>query len=422
MIESWWLPVTVAVWILVHIAKFAVATVRLRSHGLQNGEQLRQRQAALIRSSQVARMTSSLGDSAASRSATPWRILEVADVVQESADCRSFYLVDPYGQPLPGFCPGQYVMIRPAMAGAYQATRCYSLSSSPDSRFWRITVKRQEPARDPLRSNTGGLSDWLHRTIDIGDYLFVGGPSGQFYLPTESDKDIVLIAAGVGITPLASMLRWSLEQTPARPVTLFYQAQNGEHWPLGRVLHRWQESFESMRAHTFFSRATAEEIQSLAAEGIGSFHAGKFDGNAVAKIAANLQADYYLCGPDSWMEQLRDQLVACGVAPNRVHWESFGSQAVMPTSESMSGEAHTIQFALSDLEAEWRDPEQSLWELAKANQIELPSGCLSGVCGSCRVKLVSGKVQYDRQIGVELASGECLTCVARPTSDLVLEA
>jgi len=427
MIENSWLTVALIAFMSVHFAQFSIGASRWRYHRLQNAEQLRQRQLVLSHSSQVSRLTSQLGNASSFKAAITWRILEVADVVQESIDCRSYYLVDPYGQPLPDFRPGQYVMVRPALAGAYQATRCYSLSSSPDSRFWRITVKLQDANVDPDRvktgsHNTGGLSAWLHRTIGIGDCLFIGGPRGQFYLPVESARDIVLIAAGVGITPMASMLRWSLEHTPDRKVTLLYQAKNSEHWPLGHHIHQWQSDFASMQAHTFLSRAEADEIESLSSQLSGQFHAGKLDGVAATKLVNNPDADYYMCGPDTWMEQMRDQLVDCGIPPERIRWESFGSHATTSVAESEEFEAHTIRFELSDSEAQWHDPDQSIWELAKASQIELPSGCLSGVCGSCRVKLISGQVQYDRQIVVELANGECLTCVARPTTDLVLEA
>jgi ferredoxin-NADP reductase len=422
MIENWSLSVAIIALLSVSIAQFSITALRWHSHGSQSREQLRQRQTKMAHSSRVARLTSQLGKTSGSAAAIQWRILEVADVVQESVDCRSLYFVDPYGQPLPEFRPGQYVMVRPALAGAYQTTRCYSLSSSPDARYWRITVKLQDASDDLARANSGGLSAWIHRTIGKGDCLFVGGPCGQFYLPIELTRDIVLIAAGIGITPMASMLRWSLEETPDRNVTLLYQAKNSEHWPLGKDIHKWQKHFASLQIHTFFSRADAEEIGSLASELPGTFISGKFDGKTAVTLADNPDTDYYMCGPETWMEQMREQLVACGVPASQIHWESFGSQAAPISTESSDFEARTIRFALSDIETQWHDPSQSIWELAKANHIELPSGCLSGVCGSCRVKLISGQVQYDRQIGVELASGECLTCVACPNTDLVLEA
>lgn len=420
MIENCWLLVAITTFLAVHFAQFSIAALRWHSHRSQNVEQLRHRELVLSRSAHVARLTSQLTKAAISPTAIPWRILEVADVVQESVDCRSFYLVDPYDQPLPNFRPGQYVMVRPALAGAYQATRCYSLSTSPDARFWRITVKLHDTRADPASAETGGLSAWLHRAIGKGNCLFVGGPSGQFYLPAESARDIVLIAAGVGITPLASMLRWSLQETPDRKVTLLHQAKNSKHWPLGRNIHQWQKDFLSLQAHTFFSRAEAQEVEALSSELAGKFYSGKLDGSTATKLAASPDADYYMCGPNTWMEQMRDQLVACDVPTTQIHWESFGSHA--PATAVTQCGAHSVRFAVSAIETQWLDQDQTIWELAKANQIELPSGCLSGVCGSCRVKLISGQVQYDRQVVVELASGECLTCVARPNTDLVLEA
>lgn len=421
MIETWWLPIVVMAFSASYCVQFTAAALRWRSCRAQNAEQIRHRFSVLSSSSRVARLTSQLGSADRGPNGINWRILEVADVVQESADCRSFYLVDPYGQELPDFFPGQYVMVRPAVAGAYQATRCYSVSSAPDARYWRITVKEQELAPDAPRGNSSGLSSWLHRTIDRGDCLFIGGPSGQFYLPPESTNNLVLLAAGVGITPMASMLRWSIEHTPERKVTLLYQVKDVEHWPLGEALHDWQVNFDVLDVHTFLSRETPEEIACLNEELPGHFHAGKID-SLLAQFATAPNTDFYMCGPDKWMEQIRDELSRCGVQNANVHWESFGSHSAPSTNDPKDYAAHAVRFELSDTTVHWQDAEQSLWELAKANQLEIPSGCLSGVCGSCRVKLISGQVEYDRQIGVELADGDCLTCVARPVSDLVLEA
>ncbi len=421
MIENWWLIAAVMFISSVYCTRFVAATVNWRANRQQTTEHMRLRETALAYSSHVARLSSQLGRTTSSASEIAWRILEVADVVAESADCRSFYLVDPYGQELPQFYPGQYIMVRPALAGAYQATRCYSLSSSPDARYWRITVKEHEPSNPSDRNNSSGLSSWLHRTISTGDCLFVGGPNGQFFLPPESSNDLVLLAAGVGITPMASMLRWSLEHTPERKVTLLYQAKDIDHWPLGEAIHAWQPDFESLHVHTFFSRETLEEIEWLANELPGHFHSAKIE-SQVALFAKKANTDYYLCGPDRWMDQLRDQLIHSGVPAEHIHWESFGSKPAPASNQTKNFESHVVRFSLSETDVTWQDAEQSVWELAKANRLEIPSGCLSGVCGSCRVKVVSGEVEYDRQIGIELSSGECLTCIARPTTDLVLEA
>ncbi|QDV26983.1 2Fe-2S iron-sulfur cluster-binding protein [Aureliella helgolandensis] len=396
---------------------FSVARASKRARTSRSREMYQLRQAA-----QVARLKSEL-HSVANGSEMQWRVMEVAQVIQESDDCRSFYLVDPYGQALPDFRPGQYLMVRPAIAGAFQTTRCYSLSAAPDPRYWRITVKRQElPAGVTESKRGGGLSIWLHDTIRSGDCLLIGGPGGAFYLPAENRKPLVLLAAGVGITPMASMLRWSLEKTPGRPVTLFYQAKDTTRWPLGENVHRWQASFPHCQVRTFFSRLDSADLQLLKDEYSGDFSSGRIDLDSVANVDHASDSDFYMCGPDAWMESMREGLVAAGIQPDRIHWESFGGVGSQPSSKP-AGEhsAVAVRFAHSDVEVEWTDPEQSLWELARASQVEIPSGCLSGVCGGCRVKLLSGQVEYDRKISIELSEDECLTCVGRPTCAVTLD-
>ena len=121
------------------------------------------------------------------------------------------------------------------------------------------------------------------------------------------------------------------------------------------------------------------------------------------------------------MTALREQLTARGVPAEQIHWESFGGTNAILTDAQSAVQPHAVEFVRSGIHASLEGPEQSLWELAQANEILIPSGCLSGVCGSCRVKLLKGTVQYDRQISEGLAGDECLTCVARPTSDVALD-
>lgn len=375
----------------------------------------------LRHSAEVARLKAEIQSD--TRDTLGWRVVEVAEIVDESRDCRSFYFVDPSGQQLPDFQPGQYLMVRPALAGAYQATRCYSLSSSPNSRFWRITVKRQEPDRSDTKPNkNGGLSCWLHDTINVGDCLLVGGPSGQFHLDKENSSPLVLLAAGVGITPMASMLRWALEHTPDREVRLLYQVKDLEHWPLGRTLHNWQAKFKNIQLHTFASRVEPATLRDQTADSSGGFYSGRFSAEQVLKFSP-AGCDYFMCGPDPWMESIREGLLQADIPPEHIHWESFGGTGNQPAIPSRSTDAEpvAVRFDFSDQETNWSDPEQSLWELARESGVEIPSGCLSGVCGCCRVKLLQGEVEYDREISVDLDANECLTCVARPKSACVLD-
>ncbi len=376
------------------------------------------------RTAQIARLESEIVTPANSKGAVPWRILEVREVVQESADCKSFYLVDPHRQELPNYFPGQYLMVRPALASGKQVTRCYSLSDTPQSDCYRITVKRQQPSETAV-PGSGGLSAYLHDKINPGDCLLIGGPAGQFYLAPDMDTPLVLLAAGIGITPVVAMLRWSLKHTPNRPILVLFQAKDAIHWPFGRQLHDWQLSCRNLRVVTYFSgKEQPSSIGNGAMVRIGKFAAK----DIVRYLKDPKQSNYYMCGPDSWMTSMRDGLAVYSVPTSQIHWESFGGtatkkpDATAKTITDSSAEEFLVNFSLSQRQATWSDPEQSLWELARSNDIEIPSGCLSGACGSCKLRLLNGTVKNSTQATAELAEGECLPCVARPSSDLIIEA
>lgn len=387
----------------------------------------------LRQAAEISRLKSEL-QSSESGTSVAWRVMEVAQVVEESADCRSYYLIDVYRQPLPTFLPGQHVLVRPAMAGAYQTTRCYSLSSPPDARYWRITVKQQSQGDAALANADGqrgrpaqrtvvrrpliqsnGLSSWLHNSVTAGDCLLIGGPSGHFSLQTDNSRPLVLLAAGVGITPLASMLLWSQKSTPERPIRVLYQAQDLSHWPLGPSVHQSLEHLVDGRVVSYFSRAAQADLASLRDRLPGDLRVGKFQANDAVEATDGLDGDYFLCGPDAWMESLRKDLRKSGVAAERIHWESFGSHATLVTAPPTEVQpALAVRFQRRGIEAEWSDPQQTLWELARQHQVDIPSGCLSGVCGGCRVKLLEGQVAYDRPLAIDLPADECLACIARP--------
>ncbi len=404
------------------LGQFFVSGLSLRRM-LRRHKTIRKNQLDRLRSAtQVARLNSQL--SASSDASRHWRAMEVLRVVEESNDAKSFYLADPNQQSLPLFHPGQFLMIRPALAGKYQATRCYSLSVAPNTKLWRITVKKQATDQ-PLRADrkTGGLSSWMHENIQDGDCLLVGGPSGHFYLAPEIQAPIVLLAAGVGITPMASMLQYSSHFTPRRPVTLYYQAKDQHHWPLGAEVHGYCKLVDTCKVISYLSRTSDADLKQLAQEHAGTFRKGKFSALDIASESNNPQAHYYMCGPEDWMAAIREQLAASGVPADQIHWESFGSAtAQIPTDGSTCEQSFNVQFARSGVASATTSSDQSLWELAQANDVPIPSGCLSGVCGSCKVKLLQGAIKYDRTISASLAENECLTCVARPTSDVVLEA
>jgi len=213
---------------------------------------------------------------------------------------------------------------------------------------------------------------------------------------------------------------------------VFYQAKDRGHWPLGQALHSWIGKFPACQVFSYFSRGNQAEIDQLsvgtklsrrqAAPAAPEFRLGRFTAHDVWQALPDADCDFFLCGPHGWMDSLREELIKAGVAEQRIHWESFGSAA--PTQELQPAEhiqSLSVRFEASGVDAAWNASDQSLWELAREHQIEIPSGCLSGVCGCCRVKLLSGTVHYDRSIALELADDECLACVARPATHCCID-
>lgn len=401
-----------------HFAAVGLRTVRSRSRarGVRQG-----REAQLRRESQHARLASELSWQTATASPNAWRVLEVIEIVDESADCRSFYLRDPLGTPLPHFQPGQFIMVRPALGGARQPTRCYSLSDAPGQPWWRITVKRQKDLRSGrTQRDDESLSAWLHERIGVGDCLLASGPCGQFTLDDQLLSPMVLLAAGIGITPLVSMLKHALQRQPNRPVHVFFQAQDEEHWPLGEVLHNWQQECPTLSVITYFSRHSPWQPPKH-----GRVEQGKFNAAAVIKhINSDENAAYYLCGPEAWMETLIDGLASYGVRREQIHFESFGTSS--NGQVSAIGPSHvepwSLNFTRSGLLLESSSQSATIWEAASTNGLTLPAGCHSGACGSCRLRLLSGQVRYRTRPQCSLLEGEVLSCIAEPVGEVVVDA
>ena len=220
------------------------------------------------------------------------------------------------------------------------------------------------------------------------------------------------------------------------------------HWPLGPEVHRLAAELLVGSVCSYFSRLSTEQLAAVSSRTPGQLRSGKLSVEDLALLAGQATCDYFLCGPAPWMAALRRDLLACGIDSQRIHWESFGSANPLDSAANPStstaialGAAHDssspgnatlaatgqsgtwpVRFEHSGVDACWSDPSQSLWELARQHRVEIPSGCLSGACGSCRVKLLAGQVHYDRPVAVELGEGECLTCIARPSTPCTLDA
>ena len=394
-------------------ASWSAARRSVAARGLRGSLQSR-----LRREAQNARLASELNRQTASTPNAAWRVVEVAEIVDESEDCRSLYLRDPNGAALDTFQPGQFVIVRPALGGSGQPTRCYSLSDSPGQPWWRITVKRQNAPSSASPRQRNGLSVWLHEHIDVGDYLLLNGPSGQFVIDTSATTPIVLMAAGIGITPIISMLKHVLETQPGRSIKVFFQVQDEQHWPFGRMLEKWQSERPALRVTNFFSRAS--HLPTLCH---GRAMLGKFDADTIiSALDAPQQHSVYMCGPDAWMSAHTGELINRGIPAAQIHSESFGgSTASGQQLDTALVAPWSLRFNKSGLTLPTSNERSTIWHAAKVNGLELPAACHTGACGSCRLKLKSGSVCYQQPPTAHCADDEVLACIAQPIGDVSVE-
>ncbi len=242
------------------------------------------------------------------------RELRVVGKRRESADVVSFLLEARDGGALPDFGAGQHLPIELEIDGHDTAVlRTYSLSSGPDEPVYRISVKR-----DPL----GLASRHLHDRVEVGAFLAAGAPQGSFHLAPPSERPVVLLSAGVGLTPMVSMLHTLAGDDTDRPVWFVHGARDGEHHPLRPEVARLAASDPKIRHHFAYSRPNAQDVAGR------DYHSiGRIDAALLEKLIPGLEADFYLCGPLRFMGSLESDLVARGVPAERIHSESFGPSA-----------------------------------------------------------------------------------------------
>ncbi|MET9112105.1 globin domain-containing protein [Streptomyces zhihengii] len=240
-----------------------------------------------------------------------WRDMEIAERTEESADAASFVLRRPDGLPTGSFLPGQYVSVQVELPDGAGQIRQYSLSSAPDRETWRITVKRERPADGAAPD--GEVSTWLHTHARTGDTLKVSLPFGDLILP-DGDSPLVLASAGIGVTPMLSMLDHLARTPSSRQVTVLHadrspahHAHRAEHTDLasrlpGASLHVWYES------------GAGELALPHAREGRAD----------LGDLPLPEDATAYLCGPLPFMQAVRGGLIGKGLHPARIHYEVFG--------------------------------------------------------------------------------------------------
>lgn len=350
-----------------------------------------------------------------------WRPFVIDDLVDETDSVRSYLLRPVDAGPLPRFAAGQFVPVRFRTTSGDEFVRPWSLSTySRRPTVYRISVKRE---------GRRGASEALHASLGRGDIVELRPPTGNFNLDRARVMPVVLLAAGIGITPLLAMLSAHLDRGPsAAPIRLFHGVRSPDAHPFREEIEALASRHSNVRAEFFYSRAGKYEIKA-------PHRAGRLDAAQLLEALRDLsiefvgrsicvpwyEADYYLCGPQSFCENIGRALISKGAAPERVRAESF----VIDTRPRFGTQLDQAQIVLrkSGRSIMWRSDSGTILEAVRDIGLELPSSCRTGFCHTCACRVIEGTVQYRYAPASAPRTGYALPCCASPGSAvLVLDA
>jgi len=347
-----------------------------------------------------------------------FRQLRVAHIRKESDTVTSFILAPFDGQNLPVFQPGQFVVVRLQVDPEKPPIlRNYSLSDVPAADHFRISVKAE---------SNGIGSSFLCNRVREGDALDVSAPRGSFTL-RAGDNPVVLLSAGVGATPVMSMLHALAAQESKRQVWWIYGARNRAEHPFAEESRSVLKRLSDQRSYIVYSQPAATDRPQT------DFDAsGHIDTSLLDRIGVSQDGDFYLCGPPLFLQNMRDGLSNWGVAAERVHMEIFGAlDGITPGMKQVAHNPHqpagpagagpSVSFARSGLTVAWDRKFASLLELAEACDVPVRWSCRTGVCHTCMTGLIGGSITYQPEPLETPAPGNVLVCCSQPDSDVVID-
>ena len=348
---------------------------------------------------------------------TGFRPLRVVRIDRESASVLSFSLESPNKFPLPAALPGQSLIVKlQPKSDAPPVLRNYSLSGATDSGIYRISVKR-EPK--------GVVSNFLHSHVNVQDTLEIAAARGTFTL-RQGDGPVVLLSGGIGATPVMAMLHALASQHSERGIWWLHGARNRSEHAFANESRKLLSSLLNARSHIMYSRPEPDDHR-----GRDYDAAGRLTVPILDQLGIPREADFYICGPASFLAGFRTSLREWGADPRQIYNEAFGPGEgftpgiAAPKSpeppRSVTGSGPQVSFVRSGVTGAWGGQYTSLLELAEACRVPVGWSCRTGVCHSCESALVGGSVEYDPEPLDPPAEGNILICSSRPKGDVEID-
>ena len=348
-----------------------------------------------------------------------FRPLKITDKRRESMNVTSLMLEPSDARELVAAMPGQFIVLRLKPSPEAPALlRSYSLSGEPSKQRWRLSIKR-EP--------NGAAGAYVEDRLKVGDVIDASAPRGAFTLE-QGDGPVVLMSAGIGLTPVLAMLHALAAAGSRRDVWWIHGARNNAEHALAAEVQGLLKLLPRGHSHILYSAPDPTDRLAVDFDA-----AGRLDVHVLQTLGAPREADFYLCGPAGFMSSLTADLGGWGVSAERVHSENFGSGpsltpgvvAAPPRAPHLpdrpAGAGPMVSFARSNLALRWDPAFQSLLELAEACDVPVRWACRTGVCHTCETGLIAGAVDYSIDPLTPPGNGDLLICCSRPRADVVLD-
>lgn len=365
-----------------------------------------------------------------------FRPYRVVSKQAESQVITSFVLEPLDGQPISPYLPGQYLVFKFNIDGQ-SLLRNYSVSGDPDKlNQLRISVKHEKSPAG-LSVPDGISSSYLHTKIEVGDTLQAAGPLGDFYLDESTERPVVLLSGGVGLTPMLSMLH-RLTNYSRRQVHFMHACENGDVHAFAQEVLELAAKRSDIHALFWYRLPLASDQDKE-----WSFVDGLLTREQLQQHLPLDDYDFYLCGPSGFMQANYALLRSLGVASHRIYYEFFGpatileetlvetaaSDLVTPTLpesvevivlESTEG-GHQITFLPDNRHITWQEDYESLLVAAEEAGLSPDFNCRSGLCNTCMCTLVSGEVDYIEEPLDDVPEGKVLLCCSKPKGPVVVD-
>ncbi|MCK1595013.1 MOSC and FAD-binding oxidoreductase domain-containing protein [Bradyrhizobium sp. 164] len=347
-----------------------------------------------------------------------FRPLRVSRKVQESGSVTSLLLEPTDGEPVAAPLPGQFVVLRLEPESALALMRSYSLSGAPGATTYRVSVKREAH---------GAASAYIDDRLQVGDIVQASAARGDFTL-RPGDAPVVLLSAGIGVTPVLAMLHALAAEGSAREIWWLYGTRNGREHPFAEETRGLLNTLSHHHSYVCYSSPDPEDRADVDFDAVGHLSV-----RVLGELNLPRNGDFYICGPSSFMSDLTAGLEELGVTSDRIHTETFGAgPSITPgiaaeprrpphLPAGAPGSGPMVSFARSALNVRWGPSFPNLLELAEACDVPVRYACRTGVCHTCESGLVAGKIGYRPDPVDAPADGIVLICCAQPEGDVVID-